>query len=181
MRRTAMPVDAILLVRSYAWVTAKKFHSLWATAGAIAALSGCATQSVAGPDHFVAVDEQKHLVATVLLEQPLASFDTSLTFAGPPGPGPSASIVLPMKFEVAGAFLCLRSSLIVICRTAEHAPPQARTEDGSYVRRLNTDTILVSDTPEGFAGDFARFRNQRLIAFGVMDDAGAEAWRYDLQ
>jgi len=86
-----------------------------------------------------------------------------------------------MTFEVAGAFQCHWSSLIVICQTAEQNPVLAQTDEGRDVRRLDAETILVADRPGSMAGDFATFRSGRLVAFGVRDEMGKEPWRYDIR
>lgn len=142
-------------------------------------LSGCSHEHPSDQQRFVARDEKGQIIATVTMEQPLPARDASLTFDGPSGSERAVSIVQPMTFETTGAFQCHWSSLIVICKTAEQAPTEARTAEGRYVRRLDGETVLVSDAPGGVAGDFATFREGRLIAFGVLDQSGATPWRYD--
>lgn len=155
-------------------------HTIWATVVAYAALGACVS---ATPSHeeFVVLDEQRAVIATVTLQQPLPPHDTSYTFTGPSASGQPATIVRPMTFEVAGAFRCHWSTLIMICQTGERNPAPARVEGGGYVRRLDAETILVANKPGGSAGDFATFRNGRLVAFGVRDETGKEPWRYDLR
>ena len=84
-----------------------------------------------------------------------------------------------MIFEDTGAFQCHWSKLITICKMAEQEPAETRLVAGGYVRRLDAETVIVSDAPGGVAGDFATFRDGRLVAFGVLDQSGATPWRYD--
>lgn len=155
---------------------AGRLLTLCVWSGALAALSG-AGQAAADPACFISVDKEGRIIATVTLEQRLPPYDTALVFTGPYSD--PASISRPMTFETASAFRCHGSDLIVICQTAEQTPAQARISGGGYVRRLDADTILVSDTPGGMAGDFATFKNGQLVAFGVMDETGTTGWRYD--
>jgi len=147
--------------------------------GATLVLGGvCFDEHTTEQQRFVARDGKGQIIATVTLEQPLSAHDTSLTFDGPPEPGHTV-LVEPMTFEDAGTFQCHWSKLITICKTAEQEPAETRLAAGGYVRRLDAETVIVSDAPGGVAGDFATFRDGRLIAFGVRDQSGATPWRYD--
>ena len=154
--------------------------TIWASHVTVAALSACASGSSSGAE-FVALDDQGAVIATVTLPQPLPPHDTSFTFTGPSASGRPSTTVQPMAFEVSGAFRCHWSTLITICETGERNPAPARLEGGGHVRRLDAETILVANDPGGSAGDFATFRNGRLVAFGVRDETGKEPWRYDLR
>ncbi len=155
-------------------------QTIWATVVAFAALGACAS-ATPSREEFVALDDQGAVIATVTLQQPLPAHDTSYTFTGPSASGQPSTTVQPMTFEVAGAFQCHWSTLVMICQTGERDPAPARVEGGGYVRRLDAETILVANEPGGSAGDFATFRNGRLVAFGVRDETGKEPWRYDLR
>lgn len=153
---------------------------IWASLVILAAVGACASVSSAGA-RFVALDDQGTLIATVTLPQPLPHHDTSFTFTGPSASGQPSTTVQPLAFEVSGAFRCHWSTLVTICETGERNPAPARVEGGGYVRRLDAETILVANEPGGSAGDFATFRNGRLVAFGVRDETGKEPWRYELR
>nr|WP_314438022.1 hypothetical protein [uncultured Brevundimonas sp.] len=146
--------------------------------GATLVLGGCADKPTTEQQRFVARDEKGQIIATVTIEKTLPTHDTSLTFDGPPEPGHSI-FVEPMTFEDSGAFQCHRSKLITICKTAEQDPPETRLVAGGYVRRLDAETVIVSNAPGGVSGDFATFRDGRLVAFGALDQSGATPWRYD--
>ena len=148
-------------------------------ASATMALSGCSGEPVIEQQRFVARDEKGQIIATVTMKQPLPAHDTRLTFDGPSGSEQAGSMVQPMVFEATGAYQCHWSSLIVICRTVGHGPVEARTVEGRYIHQLDAETVVVSDMPGGIAGDFATFRDGRLVAFGVLDQSGATPWRYD--
>jgi len=160
-------------------MTLFNMHAVRILVGATLVLGGCSDEPTSEQQRFVARDETGQVIATVTIEQPLPTHDSSLTFAGPSGSEQAVSMVQPMAFEATGAFQCHWSSLIVICRTAEQEPAEARTVEGRYIRRLDAETIIVSDIPDGVAGDFATFRDGRLVAFGVLDQSGATPWRYD--
>jgi hypothetical protein len=174
------PIADVQKVPSYEPVSKTSLQNIWATVVAFAALSASASATPSRAD-FVALDSEGAVIATVTLQQPLPPHDTSFTFTGPSASGQPATIVWPMTFEVAGAFQCHWSTLIMICQTSERSPAPTRVEGGGYVRRLDSETILVANEPGGSAGDFATFRNGRLVAFGVRDEAGKEPWRYDLR
>jgi len=146
--------------------------------GATLVLGGCSDEPTTEQQRFVARDEKGHVIATVTIAHPLPAHDTSLTFDGPAEPGHTV-LVEPMTFEDAGAFQCHWSKLITICKTAEQYPAETRLVAGGYVRRLDAETVIVSDVPSGVAGDFATFRDGRLVAFGVLNQSGATPWRYD--
>lgn len=141
-------------------------------------LSGGSSEPVVEKQQFAACDEKGQVIATVTMEQPLPAHDTSLTFDGPPEPR-HAVLVEPMTFEDTGEFQCHWSKLIIICKTAEQEPAETRLVSGGYVRRLDAETVIVSDAPGDVAGDFSIFRDGRLVAFGVLDQSGATPWRYD--
>lgn len=180
MKVRSRPIAAAQKVPSYERVSKSNLQTTWATVVAFAALGACAS-ATPSREEFVALDDQGAVIATVTLQQPLPPHDTSLAFTGPSASGQPATTVQPMTFEVAGAFQCHWSTLIMICQTGERSPTPARVEGGGYVRRLDAETILVADEPGGSAGDFATFRNGRLVAFGVRDETGKEPWRYDLR
>lgn len=146
--------------------------------GATLVLGGCSDEPTSEQQRFVARDEKGQVIATVIMEQPLPAHDISLTFDAPPEPGHTV-LVEPMTFEDTGAFQCHWSKLITICKTAEQEPAETRLVAGGYVRRLDAETIIVSDAPGDVAGDFATFHDGRLVAFGVLDQSGATPWRYD--
>lgn len=146
--------------------------------GATLVLSGGSGEIVIEKQRFVARDEKGQVIATVIMEQPLPAHNTSLAFDGPPAPG-HAVLVEPMTFEDAGEFQCHWSKLIIICKTAEQEPAETRLVSGGYVRRLDAETVIVSDAPGDVAGDFSTFHDGRLVAFGVLDQSGATPWRYD--
>lgn len=173
------PLADIQCVRSYPQMALFNLLPIGIVAGTSLVLSGSSGQPASEQQRFAAHDETGHVIATVTMAQPLPAHDTSLNFKGPSESAQPASMVQPMVFEATGAFQCHWSSLIVICRTAEHTPAEARTTEGRYVRRLDAETVLVSDTPGGLAGDFTTYRDGRLIAFGVLDQSGATPWRYD--
>ena len=179
-RDRSRPIADIQKVASYERVSQANLQTIWATIVAIAALSACASAPPSS-EEFVALNEQGAVIATVTLQQPLPPHDTSFTFTGPSASGQPSTTVQPMTFEVAGAFHCHWSTLIMICESGERNPVPARVEGGGYVRRLDAETILVANEPGGSAGDFATFRNGRLVAFGVRDETGKEPWRYDLR
>lgn len=113
-------------------------------------------------------------ISTVTLSLPLPDHDTGFVFReGENG------FARPLTYEVAGAFECHWSDLIVICRTGASSPPEAMTNDGRYVRRLADGTVLVANRSGGHSGDFARYDRGRLVAFGAVGDEGVVRWRYD--
>ena len=114
--------------------------------GATLVLSGGSGEIVIEKQRFVARDEKGQVIATVIMEQPLPAHNTSLAFDGPPAPG-HAVLVEPMTFEDAGEFQCHWSKLIIICKTAEQEPAETRLVSGGYVRRLDAETVIVSDAP----------------------------------
>ena len=132
--------------------------------------------SGSGRERFVAKDEAGRTIASVTLEQPLPTHDTTLVFEDG-----EASLTRPMTFETAGAFQCHWSDLVMICRSEALAPDEARGDGGGYVRRLSSDTILVADESGGLSGDFSRYQDGRLVSFGVMDETGTVGWHYDLR
>lgn len=183
LRRLSGPdlIADIKNVPSYERVSKTNLRTIWATVVAFAALGAC-VNATPSREEFVALDDQGAVIATVTLQQPLPPHDTSFTFTGPSAyASGTAGTVQPMTFEVAGAFQCHWSTLIVICQTGERNPAPAETAEGRDVRRLDADTILVASRPGSLAGDFATFRNGRLVAFGVRDETGKEPWRYDLR
>ena len=137
---------------------------------ALAAWSG------SGRERFIAVDEAGRTIASVTLEQPLPTHDTTLVFED----GEHTS-TRPMTFGTAGAFQCHYSSLVTICRSEAIAPDEAPVEGGGYVRRLSSNTILVAIEKGGLTGDFSRYQDGRLVSFGVMDETGTVGWHYDLR
>lgn len=143
-------------------------------------VGGCAEDPPRKRD-FVAMDDRGDIAATVTMEHPLPPQDTSLTFAGPSVDGRPSLTVQPMTFETAGAFQCHWSTLVVICSTEEQDPAPAKTDEGLEVRRIDENTILVASTLGGLDGDFAQYRDGKLIAFGTRDELGQEAWRYDIR
>lgn len=174
------PIADLQPVPSYERVSKNNLQITWATVVALAALGACASPTPSR-EEFVALDDQGAVIATVTLRQPLPPHDTSLTFTGPSAPGQPATTIQPMTFEVAGAFQCHWSALIVICQTGEQNPAPAQTEEGREIRRLDAETIFVASAPGSSAGDFATFRNGRLVAFGARDETGKQPWRYDLR
>lgn len=142
------------------------------TIGVMVALAAC---SGLGRERFVARDEAGRTIASVTLEQPLPTHDTTFVFEDG-----KASLTRPMTFETAGDFLCHWSDLVIICRSEALAPGEARVDGGGHVRRLSSDTILVANESGGHSGDFSRYQDGRLVSFGVMDETGAVAWHYDL-
>jgi hypothetical protein len=173
-RVRSRPIADIKRVRSYERVSKTNLQPIWATVVAFVALGACAS-ATPSRDKFVALDDQGAVIATVTLQQPLPPHDTTFVFEDG-----GTQMTRPMTFSVAGAFQCHWSTMIMICQTGERNPAPAPLEGGGYVRRLDAETILVTDEPGGSAGDFATFRNGRLVAFGVRDEAGNEPWRYDL-
>jgi hypothetical protein len=136
---------------------------------ALAAWSG------SGRERFIAVDEAGRTIATVTLEQPLPTHDTTFVFEDG-----EHTLTRPMTFETAGAFQCHWSDLVMICRSEAVTPPEARVDGGGYVRRLSSNTVLVAVERGGLSGDYSRYHDGRLVSFGVMDETGAIGWHYDL-
>ena len=141
--------------------------------GVLAALAAC---SGSGRERFIAKDEAGRTIASVTLEHPLPTHDTSLVFEDG-----EASLTRPMTFETAGAFQCHWSDLVMICRSEAVAPDEVRVDGGGYVRRLSSNTILVANESGGLSGDFSRYQGARLVSFGVMDETGTVGWHYDLR
>ena len=92
--------------------------------------------------------------------------------------GDRVAIMLPnmLQYPIA-VFGALRAGLIIVNVNPLYTVPE-------FIHQINNsgaETILVANEPGGSAGDFATFRNGRLVAFGVRDETGKEPWRYDLR